>query len=104
MEGHIAGGKAFGLKGIVQGIVGDGAAVHRQEYILPVSGLPEPHKISKPAFQTAALIVIASGALFVIFRSALKAIHVKLPHIIPDAVKILYQLAVYPGRHLLPYC
>ena len=102
VERHIPGGEAFGLEGVIKGISGDRTAVHGQKYIFSVRGLAEPHEISQPAFHPAALIVIAPGALFVVFRPAFEAVYIELPHIIPDAVKIFYAFAVCHGCRLLP--
>ena len=102
VEGHIPGGEALGLEGVVQGIGWNGAAVHGQEYILPIRVLAEAHEVSQPAFHPAALVIIAAGALFVIFRPALETVHIKLPHIIPNAVEILDELAIGHVRCPLP--
>ena len=45
-------------------------------------------------------IVIAAGALFVVFRPAFETVYIELPHIIPDAVEILNELAV--GHSISP--
>ena len=89
VEGHITGGEAFCLESIVKRVSRNRPTVNRQEDILSVRRLPKAHKVPKPAFNTATLIVIAARAFLVIFRSALKAIDIELPHIIPDTVKIL---------------
>ena len=102
MEGHIPSGEALCLEGVVQGIGGNGSTVHEQEYILSIRGLTESHEVPQPAFHPAALVVIAAGALFVIFGAALEAVHIKLPHIIPDAVEVLDELAVGHVRCPLP--
>ena len=102
VEGHIPGGEALCLEGVVQGIGGNGAAVHGQEYILSIRGLTESHEVPQPAFHPAALIVIAAGALFVVFRPAFETVYIELPHIIPDAVEILDKLAVGHVRCPLP--
>ena len=97
VEGHITGGKAFCLKRIIEWVSGNRTAVHGKEYFFSVRRLSKAHKVTKPAFDTAALIIIASSALFIIFCSALKAIDIELPHIISDTVKILDQFAFYAG-------
>ena len=94
MEGHVPVSEAFGLEGVVQGIAGDGPAVHGQEHILAVGGLPEAHVAAEPAFDPAALVVIAADALLVILRPAPEAVDIELPHIFPDPVEIFDQLTV----------
>ena len=92
VEGHITDGETLCLEGIIERIAGDGSAIYGEENVFSIRRLPETHKVSKPAFNTAALIVIAARTLLVVFRSALKSIDVELPHIISDTVKILDQL------------
>ena len=94
MEGHIAGGETFGLECVVQRVAGNGAAVNGQENVLSVCGLPEAHEVSQPALNSAALVVIAPGTLFVILIPALEAIDIELPHVVPNPVKVFDKLTV----------
>lgn len=106
MKGHIAGGEAPGLEGVVERIAPDGTAVHGEKHMFSLRGQPETHTVSQPAFYPAAFVIIAAGAFGVVFRPALEAIDIELPHIIPDPVKIFDKLAVShaypPKRRQLP--
>ena len=100
MERDVARGEALGLERVIKRVGGDGAAVHAEEDVFPVRGLAEAHEVAQPALHAAALVVIAAGALFVVFCPAFEAEHIELPHIVADAVEIFDQLAVRHARHL----
>ena len=94
VEDHVTGGKAFRLECVVEGVSGNGAAVHRQEQIFSVRRLTEAHIVTQPAFDAAAFVVIASRALLVVFIPVFEAIDVELPEIVPNPVEVFDQLAV----------
>ena len=93
--------KAFGLPRLIEWIFTGHAAIYRQENILSLRCLREPHVVSQPALQPAALIIIGACALGIIFCSALKAIHIKLTHISSDFFKVLYELTISHADTLL---
>ena len=67
MEGHITGSKALCFESIVKRVSRNRPTVHGKEYILPVRCLAEAHKVTKPAFNAATLIIIATRTLLIIF-------------------------------------
>ena len=103
MQRDILVGEAFGLEGLVERVAGDLPAVNGQKDVLPAAVLPEGHILSQPAFDPAALVVIAPGAFGVILAAAFEPVDIELPHVVPDPAKILDQLAVGHGTHLFPY-
>lgn len=71
---------------------GDTLLVLRDRLLLITAlNIPEYHP---GQLITSFRIVIAAGALFVIFRPVLEAMHINLPHIIPDAAQILNEFAI----------
>lgn len=70
------------------------AAVDRQENIFALGRLCKPHMIAEPALDSAALIIIGTCALGVIFRPALKAENIEFTHVCPYFFKILDKFAV----------
>jgi hypothetical protein len=50
--------------------------------------------IAKPAFEPAALVIIGTGTLALIFLTALEAVNVEITHICSDLLEILDKLAV----------
>ena len=76
------------------------SAIYGQKYILTGRILMERHIVAKPAFNSSALIIVATGALGIIFLTTLEAIDIELPHVVADALKVLYQLAVCHQIHL----
>ena len=94
MQNNVIVGETFSLEGVEEGIVRNGAVVNGDKDILSVLILTETHVFSEPAFHSAALIVIASGALDVIFVSALEAVDIELPQVAADLFKVFNQFAV----------
>ena len=52
------------------------------------------HVVTQPAFDPAAFVIIAPGALHSILITALKSIDIELAHIVPDPFKALDQLTI----------
>ena len=50
----------------------------------------ERHIIAQPALNSAALVIVAAGALRIIFLTALKAIDIELSHVVTNALEVLY--------------
>ena len=94
MQRDVLAGEAPGLERLMQRIAGDAPAVNRQEHVFSGRVLAEGHIAAKPALDPAAFVVVAAGAFCAVFLAALEAVHIKLPHVIPDALKILDKLAV----------
>ena len=94
VEHHIPVREAFGFECIVEGVGGDGPAVHAEEDPLAVAAAAEAHVVAQPALHPAALVVVAAWACGIVFPAAAEAVDIKLPHIFPDAAEILNQLAV----------
>ena len=61
MQGDVLVCKAFGFEGIVQRIMFQTAAVHADENLLARFFPAERHMRSQPAFDPAALIIVAPG-------------------------------------------
>ena len=99
MQCNILVREAFGFESIVQRIMLQTAAVQADENLLSGFLTAKGHVRSQPAFDPAALVVIATGAFHSHFGTTAEAKDVKLPHIVPDALKILDQLAVF---HTVP--
>ena len=97
VEGDVPVGEALGLPGVVEGVVGDGAAVDGDEDVLPLGGADKAHVVPQPALHAAALVVIRPRALGLIPIAALEAVHVEIPHIGADALEVLDEFVV--GGH-----
>ena len=76
------------------------SAIYGQKYILTGRILMERHIVAKPAFNSSTLIIVAAGALGIVFFTALETIYIELTHVVADALKVLYQLAVRHQIHL----
>ena len=103
MQRDILVGEAFGLEGLVERVAGDLPAVNGKKDVLSAAVLPEGHVVAQPAFDPAALVVIATGAFGVILAAAFEAVDIEFPHVVPDPAEILNQLTVGHGTHLFPY-
>ena len=90
MEHQVVVCKAFGLPGSVQGILGNGLAVHIDVDMLSLGGVIGLCVPGEPALNAAGFIVIGPGSLFAEIVPYLEPVYVKLAHIVPDAVKVLY--------------
>ena len=101
MERDVLIGKTLGLERFMEGISWDLSAVNREEHILSGGILVEGHIVAKPAFDPAALIIVAAGTLESVFFPTLKAIDIEFAHIAPDALKTLDQFAIRHKVHLL---
>ena len=94
MKGHIQSREAPGFEGTVEGIGGDGPAVHTEEHLL-AGGIPaEAHIMTQPALDPPPLVVIAAPAFLVVFLPAAEAVDVELAGEIPDPVEIFDELAI----------
>ena len=82
-------GKAFGFECFVKRVTGDATAVNGQKHILAGGILMEGHIIAEPAFDSAALIIIAAGTLGGVLVAAFEAVDIELAHIITNSIKIL---------------
>ena len=94
MQSDIPIRKAFGAECPVQRIFRNGAAVYRQEDAPAVRILPEFHIIPQPALHTAALIVIAPGALFCKVAAVPEAIYIEGSDVGADPAEIFDQFTV----------
>ena len=88
---------ALGLPGLVQGILGNPFAVHIDIDLFPFGTVVRLHVSGHPALNPPALIVVGAAAFIIVISPNLKAVNIKLPHIVPDAVKIFNQLLKF--RH-----
>ena len=102
VEGRIPGGEAFGPESLVQGIMTDGPAVHRQEHHFPFRFLAETHGIPEPAFHPAPFIVIAPEALEPEILPGMEALHIEIPQDGTGGVEIFDQFLISHGTSLPP--
>ena len=101
MEGHVARSEALGLERLIERIDRDRTAVHREEHLSAIRILPEAHVITEPAFDAAALVVVAARAKFGVLVPATEAVDIELPHIFTNAAEVLDQLVVWQWCHPL---
>ena len=83
--------KGFGLPGRVQGIAGDGFAVHTDIQVLSFGSVTGTGIIPQPAFNTPSFIIIGAGAFGIKITAHLKSVHKELTHIVSYLIKIFNQ-------------
>ena len=94
MQRDVAIGKALCLPSIVKRIVPDRSAIDGDKNIFTFRSANKAHMIAKPAFKTAALVIIGTRTLALIVITTLETVNVEITHICSDFFKVFDKLTV----------